>query len=338
MIDVDGSYGEGGGQILRTSVALSAVSGVPVRISRIRAGRPNPGIMAQHLTSVEAIARLCDARVEGLKLGSTTIEFVPGPVIGGDLALDVGTAGSTTLILQSCMIAATVAKSNITLTLKGGTDVRWSPPFDYIRMVHLPMAERFGARCDLELVSRGFYPEGGGELRAELWPSPTLKAVTLETPGELQEVVGMVFAQNLPEHVVTRMKHAALKRLVGCEKVKIESDTRTGAATGAGIVLVGECGSTVLGASALGERGVRAETLGERCASDLLETLRSGATVDEHMLDQIIPYMGLAEGSSQVLADEVSGHARTNMWIVEKFTGRSFEVRERGNLFEVCVD
>jgi len=327
MIEVDGSYGEGGGQMLRTSVALSAVTGIPVRISTIRARRPRPGIMPQHLTSVEAIARLCDARVEGLKLGSEAIELVPGTVVGGDLELDVGTAGSTTLILQGCMIAATVAKADIRLTLKGGTDVRWSPPFDYMRLVHLPVVERFGMKCDLELVARGFYPEGGGELRAELSPSPALKAVTLDTPGELQEVVGVAFTQNLPEHVVTRMKHAALKRLVGCENVKIESDARTGAATGAGIVLAGECGSTMFGASALGERG-----------SDLLETLRSGATVDEHMLDQVIPYMGLAEGSSLVLADEVSGHAKTNMWIVEKFTGRSFEVRERGDLFEVCVD
>jgi len=338
MIEVDGSYGEGGGQMLRTSVALSAVTGIPVRISKIRAGRPNPGMMPQHLTSVEAIALLCDARVEGLKLGSRTIEFAPGTVIGGDLELDVGTAGSTTLILQSCMIVSTVAKSDIKLTLKGGTDVRWSPPFDYMRMVHLPIAERFGVRCDLELVARGFYPEGGGEFRAELSPSPALKGVILDTPGDLQEVAGVAFAQNLPEHVITRMKHAALKRLIVCERVKVESDTRIGVATGAGIVLAGVCSSTVLGASALGERGVRAEMLGERCASDLLETHGSGATVDEHMLDQVIPYMGLAEGSSLVLADEVSGHAKTNMWIVEKFTGRSFEVRERGQLFEIRVD
>jgi len=338
MIEVDGSYGEGGGQMLRTSVALSAVTGIPVRISKIRAGRPRPGMMPQHLTSVEAIAKLCDARVEGLKLGSEAIEFVPGAVVGGDLELDVGTAGSTTLILQSCMIAATVAKSDIRLTLKGGTDVRWSPPFDYMRLVHLPVVERFGMRCDLELVARGFYPEGGGELRAELSPPPALKGVTLDTPGELQEVVGVAFAQNLPEHVVTRMKHAALKRLVGCKRVKIDSDTRTGTATGAGIVLAGACGPSVLGATALGERGVRAEKVGERCASDLLETHGAGATIDEHMLDQVIPYMGLAEGSSVVLADEVSGHARTNIWIVEKFTGRSFEVKERGQLFEVRTD
>jgi len=335
MITIDGSAGEGGGQMLRTSLSLSAVTGQDVKITNIRAGRPNPGLAPQHVTSVESVAQICDAEVNGLFVGSKDISFKPRQATGGDFEFDVGTAGSISLVIQSCLVPAMMARTRVRMTVKGGTDVRWSPPIDFMRLVHLPLLERFGPSCELEVVERGFYPEGGGEVRAEVSPVSALNPVDLGSRGAVTSIEGIACAQNLPKHVVSRMKHAALKKLLGLGAVKVESDLRKGHSTGAGIVLSAKCENTILGGSALGARGVRAETLGEGCASDLVETIRSGATVDEHMLDQILPYMALAGPGSRILAEGLTAHAETNMMVIEKFLGTRFRTSKKDRLTEV---
>jgi len=337
MIEVDGSLGEGGGQMLRTSVALSAVTGEDVRVKNIRANRPNPGLAPSHVTSVEAVARICDGEVDNLYTGSKEIVFRPGQLTGGRYEFDVGTAGSISLILQSCLIPAALSKARTIIQVTGGTDVKWSPPIDFMRLVHIPLLGMFGPSCDLEVPARGFYPEGGGEVAMDVSPVSKLASVDLAFPGKVLRVEGVSYAQNLPEHVATRVKHAALKELVDFKQVKVDTDLRRGRSTGAGLVLCAVCENTFLGASALGERGVRAEDLGEVCAQDLLETLKSGATVDEHMLDQILPYMALSEGRSTILAEELTLHAMTNMSIVEAFLGRRFETLEKDGLVEISA-
>lgn len=337
MIEIDGSRGEGGGQILRTSIALSAVSSLPVHIKNIRANRPKPGLAPSHVTSIEAVAKIADAEVDDLYPGSKEIVFRPGQLVGGEYEFDVGTAGSISLVLQSCLIPAMLARSRVVMTIKGGTDVRWSPPIDYMRLVHVPTLRAFGPSLDLEVVERGFYPEGGGEVVAEVSPAGGLAAIQLGSQGKLLRIDGVVYARNLPEHVVMRTKHAALKSMLECREVRIESDLGKGRSTGAGIVLSAVCENTVLGASALGEKGIRAEALGESCAHDLLETVSSHATVDEHMLDQMIPYMALAKGRSKVLAEELTSHARTNMEVVEAFLGKRFETAEAKGLIEIST-
>lgn len=337
MLEIDGSYGEGGGQILRTAMALSSVTGDPVKISNIRAGRPNPGLSPQHVTSIEAVAQISDAEVDGLFAGSKEIVFKPRSLVGGDYEFDVGTAGSISLVLQSCLVPSILSKAKVRMTIKGGTDVKWSPPIDFMRLVHLPLLSRFGPSCELEIVSRGFYPEGGGEVLVEVSPVPRLRGIDLGIRGDVLALEGVAYAQNLPEHVVSRMKHSALKKLLGFKHVRVESDLRKGRSTGAGIALATEFGNTVLGESALGEKGVRSEALGEGCAQDLLETIASGATVDEHMLDQVLPYMALAEGQSRVLAEELTGHAETNIWVIEKFLGKKFSVKKMDKLVEVST-
>jgi RNA 3'-phosphate cyclase len=284
-----------------------------------------------------AVEELCNAETDGVYPGSTDLVFKPGQLTGGDYVFDVGTAGSISLILQSCLIPATLSKARIRLTVRGGTDVKWSPPIDYMRLVHLPILSRFGPQSYLEIASRGFYPEGGGEVSLELDPIGGLNAVDLSKRGSEQGIDGVAFSQNLPDHVVTRMKHASLKRLIGHREVRIESDIRRGVSTGAGLVLAATFENTVLGASSLGARGVRAETLGEDCARDLLETIGAGATVDQHMTDQILPYMALAKGTSSILTEEISGHAETNIWVIERFMGKRFSVSKRESLVEVCT-
>jgi RNA 3'-phosphate cyclase len=335
MIEIDGSYGEGGGQVLRTAVAMSAVTQQPTKVLNIRAKRPSPGLAPSHIVSVEAVAQIADAEVDGLFPGSKEVVFRPHQLIGGDFEFDVGTAGSISLVLQACLIPAALSKRTVRLDIKGGTDVRWSPPIDYLRFVSLPMLNMLGVSCDLEVFERGFYPEGGGHVAVEVSPASRLNSLQLSSAGNVLAIDGIAFAQNLPEHVVSRTKHAAIKRLIDTPSVKIESDLRKGRSTGAGIVLAARCENAILGDSMLGERGVRAERLGEDCAANLTETIRSGATVDEHMLDQILPFLALAEGESIVLAEEMTQHAETNMRIIERFLGRRFETAKREKLVEV---
>lgn len=335
MLEIDGSYGEGGGQILRTSIALSSVLSEPVKIIKIRANRPTAGLAPSHVTSIEAVAQISDAEVDGLFQGSKEIVFKPGQLTGGDYEFDVGTAGSIALVVQSCLLPAVLSKSRTGLTVTGGTDVRWSPPIDFMRLVHFPVLQKFGPTLDLETSARGFYPEGGGKARVEVFPVAKLAPADLASQGKVLSIEGVAYAQNLPEHVVSRMKHSALKKLLSFREVRIDSDIRKGPSTGAGIVASAICANTVLGASALGAKGVKSEVLGEDCATGLLETIGSGATVDEHMLDQILPYMALAGEGSVVLAEELTNHARTNIWVIEMFLGKKFDLTQKDGLTEI---
>ncbi|UCE44945.1 MAG: RNA 3'-phosphate cyclase [Methanobacteriota archaeon] len=338
MIEIDGSTGEGGGQVLRTSIALSAVTQQPVRIVKIRAGRTNPGLSQQHVTSIEAVAAISDARVEGLCKGASEIEFHPGALLGGKHRFDIGTAGSIPLVVLGCLLPASLSKDTVDITITGGTDVKWSPPIDYIRDVHVPTAERFGVACSTELASRGFYPEGGGEVSVEIASSGGLRGVNLRERGGLRRIRGIAYSQNLPDHVVSRIRHSAMRKLASVGEVKIASEVRRGHSKGAGIVLTAECENSVIGQSALGEKGVRAEMLGETCASDLLDTIASGAAVDEHMLDQMLPYMAVARGGSAVTAESLTAHAETNMTVIGSFVDREFTVVEKGDVVEVALD
>lgn len=337
MIEIDGSHGEGGGQILRTAISLSAVAGKEVVIGNIRAGRSNPGISPSHVTSIEAVAQLCDAEVDGLFAGSKRIAFKPDQLIGGTFDFDVGTAGSISLVVQSCLLPAALSKSRVNLVVKGGTDVRWSPPIDFMRLVHLPILSRFGPACDIEINSRGFYPEGGGEVCVEISPVVKLSGLDLGERGDVLSIDGCAYAQNLPEHITSRMRHSVLKNMLDFKEVRVDLDIRKGHSTGAGIVLAATCRNSIIGESALGAKGVKAEILGENCSSDLKETLRSGASVDQHMLDQILPYMALAEGGSRVLADELTSHAETNIWVIEKFVEKRFSIKEKNGLTEISI-
>jgi RNA 3'-phosphate cyclase len=335
MIEIDGSHGEGGGQIIRTAISLSAVTGDHIRVNNIRAGRQNPGLQPQHVKAIEAVAEVCGADVDGLLPGSKEIVFKPGQLVAGDFEFDIGTAGSIPLVITSCLLPGLMSKAKLRITVRGGTDVRWSPPLDYLRLVHVPILNEFGGNCELELSARGFYPEGGGHVVAEISPVGGLSRADLGSQGRKVRIEGIAYAQNLPEHVVSRIKHSALKKLMDFKEVRIESDLRRGHSTGAGIVLSAVCENTVLGESALGAKGVRSETLGEGCAEDLLETLKSGVTVDEHMLDQVLLYMAVAEKGSRVIAEELTGHAETNVWVIEQFLGKKFSITQRDGLTEI---
>lgn len=329
MIIIDGSQGEGGGQILRTTVALSALTGEPIRVTNIRAKRPNPGLQAQHITAVKTVAELSSAKVKGLSIGAPEIEFYPGEISPGSLGVDIGTAGSITLVLQALMVTSLKAKSKVEAELKGGTDVKWSSPIDYLRSVTLPILKRFGYNAKISLLKRGFYPKGGGRVKVAISPGP-LKMIELVDPGDILTIEGISFAHNKLRdgRVAERQKEAAL-RIIRGEFDKIETviaeEYVDSLSLGSGIVLWAEMENSRLGADSLGERGKRAESVGEEAARDLIEEISSGACLDRYMADQIVPYLALAGG--RALISRVTPHTTTHIDVLSAF---GFDVRLEG--------
>jgi RNA 3'-terminal phosphate cyclase (ATP) len=326
MIEVDGSLGEGGGAMVRVATALAAVTGNDLHLFNIRHGRPRSGLMPQHLHSVKAVAQLSQAEVEGLEIESNELFFYPQKIKGGNFRVDVGTAGSISLILQSFMIPAFRAKKPVKITIKGGTDVPWSPPLDYLENVTLPILEMMGCQANLKLLKRGFYPPGGGEVQMEIFPSQ-IKPLNLEEL-KIVRICGVSHASKLPLHIATRQKEVAeriLKKEGYDVDIRIEN-SQNSLSPGTGLVLWTENGSRV-GGSALGKRGKRAEKVGAEAANNLLKQINTGAPVDNYMADQIIPYMALA-GDSRVKVSELSYHTLTNIEITKKITGADFKVEK----------
>ena len=329
MIQIDGSYGEGGGQILRTSVALSALTGKPVKIYNIRAGRPQPGLRPQHLKGIEAVGMLCDAKIKGLSVGSEVVEFIPGELRGGRFSMDVGTAGSLTLVLQALMIPVLGLNESIEFELRGGTDVKWSPQIDYLRYVLLPLLEEHGYRATITLEKRGYYPKGGGLVRFKA-ESSELKSFSLTEKGEVTNIGGISHASlDLSQKkVAERQSDSALEHLRKKFGVEPEIDISYSEtySTGSGITLWINTEKSILGSDSLGERGRRAEDVGLSAAKKLIEDFERGA-VDSHMADQLIPYLGIVGGKIKV--PEMTGHCRTNIWATEKFLDVKFSVTDR---------
>ena len=330
MIVIDGSYGEGGGQILRTAVSLSAIIGEEVTVTNIRKARPQPGLKMQHLTSIKAAALLCDAKVEGLFPGSTEIRFFPLEIKGLSAEIDIGTAGSIPLLIQSIMPAAAYASGEVRLMLKGGTDVTWSPTIDYLENVTFKALARMGYSSHLKTISRGYYPRGGGLIGFEIKPSKLQGYDFLKEDGD---VSGISHSSGLPEHVAQRQ--AASTKAILDEKgheCDILTEVSQYASTGSGINLW----SGFKGAVSIGKKGLPAEKVGAKAAEEMIAYLESEAAVDQHLADQLIPYMGLA-GSGSFTTVALSDHTTTNIWVTEQFLDVRFGIKRGNGVVEVYV-
>jgi RNA 3'-terminal phosphate cyclase (ATP) len=358
MLTIDGSYGEGGGQVLRTALALSSISGQPIRVEHIRAGRKKPGLRPQHLTAVRAAAAVCGARLEGDALGSQKLVFVPGgPVLPGDYIFDVskvaqgGSAGSVGLVLQTVLLPLALADGDSHLTLRGGTHVPWAPPVSYLEHVFLPLVARMGVRAQVELVRWGFYPAGGGEVQVRiLGQQAPPRPVRLADREELQRVWGTAVVMNLPAHIPQRMAARARNLLAEAGiRAQVEPRRLRGAGPGAGIFLFAEYAvaggeRVVAGFTSYGRKGLPAEHVAEAVCEELLAHHRSGAPADPYLVDQLVLPMVLVETAqgrhpdqprppeSLVSTSRVSQHLLTNVWVVRQFLAR--EVRVEGGLGE----
>ncbi|MFW6189201.1 MAG: RNA 3'-terminal phosphate cyclase [Planctomycetota bacterium] len=331
LIEIDGSYGEGGGQVLRTAVGLSAATGRACRVRNVRKGRSNPGLAAQHLQGVRAVARTCDGELEGDEKGSTEVEFRPEKLDPPrSMSVDIGTAGSVTLLLQALMIPLQAAGRTVEVQVRGGTHVKWSPTADYFAQVFAWFLGRMGTRVRLLEVRPGFYPKGGGLLRLEVQPGP-LAALNLTRRDDLETVSALSIASEK-----LRDARVAERQLEGVRQV-LEPDRQShryvgGPSVGTAVLAWADYGNCRLGASALGERGKPAETVGAEAAVRLRDQMETPGCLDRHMADQILPYLPMAEGDSEVRMAEVTGHCRTCIWVIEQFLPARFEADEGAGL------
>jgi len=316
MIRIDGSYGEGGGQILRTAIALSCITGEDVEVYNIRANRPKPGLAMQHLKGIEAAKIIANAEVEGLKLGSTRVVFRPRGIRGGDIRIDIGTAGSVTLILQTILLPLLASEKEVRVEIRGGTDVKWSPPVDYVKHVTFEVLREMGADVGIEVLARGYYPKGGGKVRVDVGSS---KLMGLKfRRRECDEIVGISHCQNLPRDVAERQARSARKVLeLEGYKAEVEVEVSKGISTGSGITLW--CGYK--GGSSLGEKGKRAEKVGEECAREILSEIKSDSAFDRHLADQIMPFAAVAKGETVYTTSEITLHQKSNAYVINSFLG-----------------
>ncbi|MBW2466508.1 MAG: RNA 3'-terminal phosphate cyclase [Deltaproteobacteria bacterium] len=319
-ICIDGSYGEGGGQILRTSLALAAILKQPVRIDNIRASRKKSGLKTQHLAGALALAEITGAEVSGAELHSKSLLFTPKTLRGGRYRFEISTAGSACMLLGTVLPPLLFAAESSEITITGGTHVPFSPPFDFLDRVFLPLLRKLGAAVQLELKRWGFYPKGGGEIKAYVKPCRGLQGLQLKERGSLQRLNISACSANLPGHIAQR-EIAHLEACLADYRGKTISNALASRALCPGnfVSLEAEYVHTVAGFNGLGKRGKPAEEVASGVCRDFIRFDRTGATVDQHLADQIILYMALAHGDSFFLTPEITSHLQTNINVIRRF-------------------
>jgi RNA 3'-phosphate cyclase len=320
MLAIDGSTGEGGGQVLRTALALSILTGTPIQVENVRAHRPKPGLMAQHLKALEAAVAVAEARVDGATLHSTALTFEPRALRGGDFRFDIGTAGSTCLVLQTVLVPLCYASQVSHLTITGGTHVPWSPCSHYLERQWLPYLRTLGVRAEVQLERAGFYPGGGGCLRATTHPGTDVRPLRVVAPGALRWIHGLSAVANLDISVAERQRHRALERLRR-HGVPVNVDTLRLPARGKGTVLllIAVCAEAQACFSALGAPGKPAARVADEAADTLDAFLATDGAVDQYLADQLVLPMALAPGVSALRTSCVTQHLVTNCEIVQRF-------------------
>lgn len=329
-IVIDGK--EAGGQILRTALGLSAITGKSIKVVNIRGSRPcGGGLKVQHFEGLLAATQLCNAKLTGAELGSREIDFIPGKLEPKELNVNIKTAGSIGLLFQSLQLAAAFTGGDVKVRVNGGsTASMWSPPVQYFQSIFLPIVQKMGYSADIKIIREGFYPKGGADVQMVIHPVKELQAVKLLDRGEVKSIKGISIAGSLPEHVAKRQTEAAEKILKNeCGNVDIETRVVKSLSPGTSMTVWAECENSILGADAIGERGVPAEKVGAIAANGLMQLLGSNATLDKYMADQILPMMALANGRSEVTVEDVTEHCRTNIAVCEQLLGVKFEIEGR---------
>jgi RNA 3'-terminal phosphate cyclase (ATP) len=327
MLILNGSYGEGGGQILRSALSLSIITGESVRLDQIRAHRSKPGLRAQHLTAVRAAAALSDAVVVGDELGSETLEFIPQTAVRPgeytfkmDAAAGRTSAGSATLVLQTLLLPLALVKGTSTLTIQGGTTVPMSPPALYIEKVYLPVLFEMGVRAKFTHNVWGFNPVGGGEISVEITGREGLRGINLTERGKMLRVEGLAFAAKLPSHIPQRMTNRArsVLREAGF-RTQIAPEHVPSPGLGTGLFLCARYEQSVAGFSTLGRKRLPSEEVAEMTCRDLFAHHHTGAAVDPYLGDQLVLPFVLAEGASRASVSKVTRHLLTNVWAMRQF-------------------
>lgn len=343
MIVIDGSYGEGGGQVLRTALSLSCIHKKPFRIVNIRKNRKKPGLMPQHLAAVRAARGISSAEVTGDCQGSMELSFIPGEIRSGSFSFDIGTAGSISLVFQTILPPLLFANGTSVITLQGGTHVPFSPSFHYLAEVFAPFLRRLGGEVRLSIDSYGFYPRGGGRIRAEIFPAGGFQPMGLTDRGRLVRVTGCSAVGNLPMSIGERQRTAALEFIearMTTIRFPMEVDLLNVPTPGQGtfLFLKAEMENALAGFTALGERGKRAEIVGEEAAGDFLTYLAEDAFFEPHLSDQVVLYLALAGRGAIFTCSAITRHLLTNLWVIGLFQPFSYAVEgEAGKPGKVTI-
>eukprot|EP01125_Pyxidicula_operculata_P006911 TRINITY_DN2368_c0_g1_i1.p1 TRINITY_DN2368_c0_g1~~TRINITY_DN2368_c0_g1_i1.p1 ORF type:complete len:415 (-),score=81.39 TRINITY_DN2368_c0_g1_i1:1233-2477(-) len=339
--DIDGAYGEGGGQVVRNSFSLSALYSRPIRVTSIRANRSNPGLANQHLTGIRLISEITKGTLTGARVKSTCVTHKPGSLNGGEYEADTETAGSICLVVQIALPVALFSPSPCIITMKGGTNAAHAPQTDYLLKVFQPIIRKMGVEFDLQLVTRGFYPKGCGMAILKTNPVKTINPIVMEDRGDINTIEIFAFCAGvIQDHVPNRMVNEAetyLKRglenynnnkvEIAFNKIAVKEPKEKAFGDGTAILITAYTSTgCILAGSSIGERGKKAEDVGMEAAEDLLNNIRSGGCIDEYLQDQLIIFMGLADGHSKIKVGPLSGHTKTSIHYTEFFTGAKFNV------------
>ena len=339
-LDIDGAQGEGGGQIVRSAMALALVTGRSVTIDRIRAGRRQPGLMRQHLTAVKAAAEICGGRLSGASVGSCALTFEPQPVCAGDYQFRVGTAGSATLVLQTVLPALLIAGGPSTLLIEGGTHNPWSPPFDFLQRAYLPLVERMGPRVTARLDRHGFYPAGGGRIAVNVQPVDELRGFDLLERGAIVGRTADVLLAHLPEHIARR-ELDVVNEQSGWRKDELHIQQVESAGPGNVIALQVQCEQVTEVFTGLGRMGVRAERVAGEAIEQLARWQAAGVPVGVYLADQLLLPLGIGAwqaaragrigGGGAFRTLPLTPHSTTQIEILRAFLGVETEVQSEAD-------
>jgi len=335
LVSIDGSQGEGGGQIVRTSLTLACLTGRSVRIENIRAGRSRPGLANQHLTCARAAGMITSGTLEGDHKGSPYLQFSPGEITGGDYRFDIGSAGAASLVLQTVLPALFFASQPSTVTVTGGTHNPWAPPFDFLERTFLPRLKEFGFVGDLELIKPGFYPAGGGRLQIEIQPADkhNLKMIDRIQPKDIKEVNALVYTLKLPAKVYQLQRKLLLESSLPIENLRhVEIPNAEGSGNCVMTEIIADDHTTIF--TAFGQRGKHSSKVIKELVEITQPFLNSPAGVDRYLADQLLLYMALS-GAGRFTTNQIYNHCRTNISVIQAFLPVEFKMEEISNAFKI---
>jgi len=341
LFDIDGSSKSGSGTILRLAVAFAAIKGEPLHIVNIRHNRPQPGLKPQHLESVLTAAKLCDAELEGASINSHELWFKPKAIRGGDLEVEIGTAGSIPMLFMTTLPICLFAKKNVKLHVsKGGTDTTHAPTINYLKNVFLRTLQRMGVNAEISVQKYGYYPRGMGEATLKVEPTAKLQAINLKGNVKSRYVKGISVCTFLADRQVAERQARAATSFLAYKNyladIQIVNDTSNPMQKGSSIALWTETNSNaIVGADAIGELKKPAEVVGKEAGEKLASELSAGASVDIHLADMLIPYAALSKEASSYLCRDLSEHIEANIWLTEKMLGAHFNISKFGSIYKI---
>jgi len=337
MLIIDGSQGEGGGQILRTALALSLCLNIPFKIINIRTARAKPGLQAQHLAAVHAAAAIAKATLKGAELHSQELSFIPGPIHAGDYHFDIGTAGSTSLVLQTILPALMLGNNPSSLLITGGTHNPLAPTYEFLKYAFLPQLHKMGPNIDIELIRPGYYPRGGGQVHVNVHPVTRLLPLQLTRRGEIRRQYARILCSHLPQHVAQREWNIIQQQLHYGDDQRESIFDDSAFSPGNVVSLIHCCQHLCEVFTALGKPGLPAEQVAQTAVDALRRYLEHEVPVDSHLADQLLLPVALA-GTGCFHTTAPSSHTLTNMEIIASFTGKPFFLRElQPNHWEISL-